>query len=684
MKLTISIAQTVEIGNSSAINLEPVAKMLPSASVKNISDSLVLSGIKNSDLVRFDKKYIESTNTVNWIDLQIQNNNDENIEYYLGTDRFEFLDLWIKKDGKIIDHQKSGMSIETKSRSVKNQGYSFFKIICKKGETLEIWLKTENKNFSKNVLRTKLPLTIMTSEAYGKSYDDADSFTMFYLGATFLLVFFIVLLLLITLQKTYIYFLGSIVFNALFLIGINPHFGYKYFGNTNIQGFPNMFFGELASIFVILFTLNLLEVKKHYPVIAKILYGVIIINLVAIVLTVFGILTDFKMMISNLAFLIQYPTILVFCVLMARKRHLPSIMMFISILLYVIGAYVSGLQYFEILPSFVAGMSPIRISEISSLIYDSIFALIMGVKINEERNLRLQRELEKQEILAKQNEVLEKEVASRTKELEKSLQTLKDTQTQLVQSEKLASLGELTAGIAHEIQNPLNFVNNFSELNSELIDELNLEIVNKNEEAVKAISDDIKQNSERILTHGKRASEIVKSMLLHSRKSTGLKEVTDINQVADEYLRLSYHGFRAKEKAFNADFEAELAANLPKVKAIPQDIGRVLLNLLNNAFYAAYERSKIEKDFKPKVLIKTSSTKDAVIIKVIDNGFGISEASQAKIFQPFFTTKPTGEGTGLGLSLSYEIITKDHGGSLEVSSEMNKGTEFTITLPLST
>lgn len=288
--------------------------------------------------------------------------------------------------------------------------------------------------------------------------------------------------------------------------------------------------------------------------------------------------------------------------------------------------------------------------------------------------------------LKAENRILEERVNERTAALEKSLADLKSTQSQLIQSEKMASLGELTAGIAHEIQNPLNFVNNFSEVSEELVVEMNEEIDRGNYDEVKAISEDLRENLNKIKFHGKRADGIVKSMLQHSRKDSGKKELTDINQVADEYLRLSYHGLRAKDKSFFADFHFEADPTLPRIEVIPQEIGRVLLNLINNAFYAASEKKKLLEesgnlgDFKPKVLVITRNLKDGITISIRDNGNGIPDDIKSKIFQPFFTTKPAGSGTGLGLSMSYDIITKGHQGRLEVESELGHYTEFTIFL----
>jgi signal transduction histidine kinase len=267
--------------------------------------------------------------------------------------------------------------------------------------------------------------------------------------------------------------------------------------------------------------------------------------------------------------------------------------------------------------------------------------------------------------------------------LQKAFSDLKATQAQLIQSEKMASLGELTAGIAHEIQNPLNFVNNFSELNKELLTELKDEMRKGNLDEANAIANDVISNEEKINYHGKRADAIVKGMLQHSRNSTGKKERTDINALCDEYLRLAYHGLRAKEKSFNASFESHLDDKIGLVNVVPQDIGRVVLNLLNNAFYAVNERQKMEGiGYVPLVKVSSSKQDDRVVISVADNGTGIPDKVKEKIFQPFFTTKPTGQGTGLGLSMSYDIITKGHGGELLVQSREGEGTEFIIKLPI--
>jgi signal transduction histidine kinase len=306
--------------------------------------------------------------------------------------------------------------------------------------------------------------------------------------------------------------------------------------------------------------------------------------------------------------------------------------------------------------------------------------IINEVRYNAKEIVRLSEE--KREQALNQQQILQEEVNRQTSELRNTLNDLRATQSQLIQSEKMASLGELTAGIAHEIQNPLNFVNNFSDVNRELVDDAKQEIKNGNIADVDAILNDIRANEEKINHHGKRADAIVKGMLQHSRTSSGQKEPTDINKLADEYLRLAYHGLKAKDKTFNAEIKTDFDTSIGKINVVPQYIGRVILNLINNAFYAVGEKQKVEgPGYQPSVTVSTKRLGDRIQIKVGDNGNGIPQNIVDKIFQPFFTTKPTGQGTGLGLSLAYDII-KAHGGEIKVEMRENGGSEFIILLPI--
>jgi signal transduction histidine kinase/tetratricopeptide (TPR) repeat protein len=336
-------------------------------------------------------------------------------------------------------------------------------------------------------------------------------------------------------------------------------------------------------------------------------------------------------------------------------------------------------KYLQHLPNPIAGDQPASLIFLPLKVKEKMFGVLTvqsfkknaysGYQLNMLRNIAIYA------AIALEN-------AESFKQLNTTVTTLQNTQKQLIQSEKMASLGELTAGIAHEIQNPLNFVNNFSDINKELIGELLEEVESKNFAEVRSIANDIKVNEDKINFHGKRADGIVKGMLQHSRSSTGQKEMTDINVLCDEYLRLAYHGLRAKDKSFNAALKNEFDEAAGSISVVPQDLGRVVLNLLTNAFYAVRERSKKNiAGYQPTVLVRTQRFPDKFEIKVSDNGGGIPANIMNKIFQPFFTTKPTGQGTGLGLSMSYDIVTKAHNGDLKVSSD-EEGTEFTILLPL--
>jgi len=300
------------------------------------------------------------------------------------------------------------------------------------------------------------------------------------------------------------------------------------------------------------------------------------------------------------------------------------------------------------------------------------------------RNNRHKQKVNNLLLLQKEEIVQQKEqIESQRDDLEVTLNNLKTAQTQLIQSEKMASLGELTAGIAHEIQNPLNFVNNFSEVNVELIGEMEQEIEKGDLAEIKAIALDLKENENKITLHGKRAGAIVKGMLQHSQMHNGVKEPVDLNALADEYMRLAYQGLKAKDPNFNAELVTHFDESLPKANAVAQDIGRVMLNLFNNAFYAVNQKKKTSgADYKPGVAVKTSTENGQIIIKVKDNGVGIPDAIKDKIMQPFFTTRPTGEGIGLGLSLTYDMVVKGHGGNITVNSIAGDGSEFIISLPL--
>jgi two-component system NtrC family sensor kinase len=310
---------------------------------------------------------------------------------------------------------------------------------------------------------------------------------------------------------------------------------------------------------------------------------------------------------------------------------------------------------------------------------------IIGILVREQRR-RLQQEREKHLLLEQQNERLEQQVQQRTADLQQSLNHLQATQRQLIQSEKLASLGELTAGVAHEIQNPLNFVLNFSEVSVELVQELKEEVLHQLPATTMAPAAELLQNLEdnlqRITQHGQRAGGIVQGMLLHARTSASERQPTNLNALTDQFLRLAYQGMRAKDKTFNVTIETQFAPDMELVSVAPQDIGRVLLNLFNNALYALRKRQQAqEPSYQPLLQVTTQCRSGQVELRVRDNGPGIAADVLDKIFQPFFTTKPTGEGSGLGLSISYDIVTQGHGGQLLCQTQEGAYTEFIMRLP---
>ncbi len=410
------------------------------------------------------------------------------------------------------------------------------------------------------------------------------------------------------------------------------------------------------------------------------------LQVITIITLILGVVTDKKYdpTFNFIGFVLT--SALVYILYQLRDSKIVSTLLLAILPFYVVTSFFDFLKFY--FPAFYKNNNGVTfIIEIAALIW--LIAYFVGAS---KQRKALAAEEEKRKIIEGENEMLELLVQERTaeilaqkNELLKTLEQLKATQDQLIQSEKLASLGELTAGIAHEIQNPLNFVNNFSEVSEELVtellDERNKATANRDTELEDELLTDLKENLLKINHHGKRASSIVKSMLEHSRLSNGQKEPVDLNLLADEYLRLSYHGLRAKDRTFNAKMETLLDPKMPQINVVTQDFGRVLLNIINNAFQSP-EPANAGVDYMKTVTIATQVHRNKVEISIKDNGSGIPDSIKDKIFQPFFTTKDSGKGTGLGLSLAYDIV-KAHGGEIKVVSKENVGTEFVITLPSS-
>ncbi|MBK8373178.1 MAG: histidine kinase [Saprospiraceae bacterium] len=628
------------------------------------------------------------------------------------TSAVDFFDVYIIKEDSSVEHYRSGFLQDfEKKDGLKISGWSgAITLLLKPGETITVYDRRHrkyDKNFRTSVrflstgkLEQKYIEDVHTRESI---YSKLHLQEAFMLGLLFLSIVFSIFLFRVTREKVYIYF--SLF---AFFLAINRHWNladaFTRWHMPELNRYVS-FIGYawiFIPFFLLLFIRNFFDTRFQYPKWNKalIIFGWVqlAIGLLDFILRVASHpLSSLVLRINGfIAFLVIPLIIFITSVFYIRSKFrsyrilaigtLPYIFLFIIFTFIVPENGFFDTSSFPFLKWLVSNFRLVEMITLAWLLVCFTWVLFMRFDNLQKENIQQsldkerlakEKEIERNELISKQKVDLENEVTERTADLKKSLEDLKSTQSQLIQSEKMASLGELTAGIAHEIQNPLNFVNNFSELSVDLTKELKeevekFEIPEKDKEYVSEIIGDLSQNQEKINLHGKRASSIVKGMLEHSRSSNGQKETTDINALCDEYLRLAFHGLRAKDKSFNASFETHFDSTLPKIKVVTQDIGRVLLNIINNAFYAVSEKSKVESSmsdvhYEPKVTVSTTNMGDMVEIKISDNGGGIPEHIKAKIFQPFFTTKPTGQGTGLGLSLSYDLV-KAHGGTLEVES----------------
>ena len=564
--------------------------------------------------------------------------------------------------------EETGRSFPFSKRNIKNRSF-LFALQLKPGEEKEIYLRVENHICI-------FPLYIGDMTAISEKQHPEDTLYGIFYGICFIIAFYALALFIAAREIYYFYFFVQVIFFFLY--------GMIYCGDAS-QWFPAFAlpltdFGtviiSIGIIFVYLFFNSVLKTRKKIPAASRTFLISALLIAIAVLLYFAGfrsLATTINMIVSSSVFLAA----VILCFYLKREKIIRLIFIGFVIGFVVLIFWILMLQNLIPYSRLVNNLFMVQY-----MWWMIIFSIALELNINNyiKEKYQAQKESlknlkEKEKLILQQNEMLEQKVEERTREL-------KETQSQLVQREKMASLGELTAGIAHEIQNPLNFVNNFSEVNTELIDEMKNELLAGNKQEAISIANDIKVNEQKINHHGKRADAIVKGMLHHSRSSTGQKELTDINALADEYLRLSYHGLRAKDKSFNATMETHFDPNLEKINIIQQDVGRVLLNLFTNAFYSVTEKKKLQGDsYEPTVSVRTKKLTDKIEITVKDNGMGIPQKVLDKIFQPFFTTKPTGQGTGLGLSLSYDII-KAHGGEIKVETKEGEFAEFVIELPL--
>ena len=649
---------------------------------------------------------IDQNVNVYWFRYSLKNGKDRPI--YISIDgNWEFADTYIRKSNKSLVHFKSGTLRSWDERNGL-KSINIFPDTLNPSEEILIYQRLQTKikgippNFGMGYYGTSANI-----KSYYIDYIDNERKNhyrsihlqeAFLIGLLLLAMFINIYFYTITKEKAHLYFSLFALFltiNRFFNILTSFTFWHKPEWQDNVTWLSYAW--AFIPLFLIQFFRHFLKINEHFPKWGKFLLGMGILNFLMMVMNPILQKVTFSFGFNyNLLpfFIIPICILITLFIFIKQKNH--------TVRLLILGAipYISlmiSAEVFRLVSK--ALMHNFRMFEVITLTWLVFFftaILLMrfdelrkqnSAKQLENERLAKEKEIERNELIELQKIQLENEVSERTAELRKSLSDLKSTQSQLIQSEKMASLGELTAGIAHEIQNPLNFVNNFSEVSNELINELKDERSKdkdqRDERLEEDILNDIELNLEKINHHGKRASGIVKSMLEHSRKSTDEKESTDINALCDEYLRLAYHGFKAKDNSFNATIETHFDPNLPKVEVIPQDIGRVVLNLITNAFYAVNERSKKgEANYGPKVTVTTQLTANSqVLIAVKDNGTGIPDAIKDKIFQPFFTTKPTGQGTGLGLSLSYDIV-KAHGGTLEVETREGEGTTFVVKLSI--
>jgi two-component system, NtrC family, sensor kinase len=654
----------------------------------------------------------ESTNSdtienVYWLRYQLKNTLAREVKISL-TSISDYDDYYLQKPDSGWVHFSSGSSREIGEKD----GLKYVNVIplnLKPGEIYFVYERIENKrkgipaNFNIYLAGTDAVIR----EDYVNNVDNRLSFypdqlqEAFILGLLSLTIFLNLFFYRIVHEKVYLYF-------ALFslFLGINRlhNISGTYLQFTHPDLVSLVAYLRLAwaliPYFLILFFREFLHIQKLYPRWDKLLVMLGILNFITVFLPLIAAIFYEH---SNLLFLIGTfvtSTLVPLCLIITLLlfiRYKENTIRFViagAIPLMVLYFLTGPNQTFNTKIEFIEQtlIANFRLIEVVCLSWFVIsFSMILLLRFNmllkqnakhalDKERLFREKEIEKNELIEKQKALLETQVIERTADLNKSLDYLKSTQSQLIQSEKMASLGELTAGIAHEIQNPLNFVNNFSEVSNELIEEMNEELGKGDIEEAKSIAADIKQNLEKINHHGKRADAIVKGMLQHSRSSSGVKEPTNINALADEYLRLAYHGLRAKDKSFNATLKTNFDESIGKIDIIPQDMGRVILNLITNAFYAVAEKkTHIGSGFEPTVLVSTIKNNGNVEIKVADNGPGIPQKVLDKIFQPFFTTKPTGEGTGLGLSLAYDIV-KAHGGELKVETKEGEGSSFIIVI----
>jgi signal transduction histidine kinase len=677
-------------GFSEGINIYDVNNLKDEQNIEQLLYALEPTNISTSDILNgkcnhlFKPANIDEINQKDkhfWLVLKLNNSGDLSKELLIGTTKFDHINFYVSDAVLGFTKTKGGLLCPNKDREIIKGPTSFVKFKLNAQQQIIIYLEVKNVR-KPNFDYAPVPIKIFEHDIFYKRLASNQNFLFFVLGAILLMALYNFFIYWIVKDAAYLYYVGYNLAFCSFVLITEGGFIQRFFEDSYYQFTLVNHAGAITLIFYIPFAKRMLNIKLWYPQLDQFLSILFIVYIFSEIFTIL----EFNTLATVLNFTLSTLTLNVIAVVSGliyfKKHYLPAKYFFSALLFYFTGAIIMILQMLEVLPDRIFGLGWsgfLQSGEVMQLTFFSLslasrYAVIrqqLAMEELEKEKILRQKDIELKAILEKENEILEQKFQARTRELEAS-------QSRLVQQEKLASLGQLTAGIAHEIKNPLNFVTNFSEIGNELIDEF---IKTENTKERNDLSQDLKQVLSKINEHGKRADGIVKSMLEHSRSSKGETTSTDINKLCDEYLNLSYHGMRANNVDFNCEIIKDFKEGLPKINVVREDLSRVILNLLNNAFYAVSDKFKDTKEYQPTVKLSTTLHQNQLLIKVWDNGNGIPNNIISKIFEPFYTTKPTGVGTGLGLSLSYDII-KAHGGDLKVVSELNNFTEFTIILEL--
>jgi signal transduction histidine kinase len=708
-------AQPVRVseGWSSQI-VEPNLSVLPERNGQVFDENEIADGRYDHIFAPFDESYIRGTASVNWFRLKVENASAESQKLYLGTNRFDYLDLWGKIDTALIWHQRSGQLLSDEEKSVGITGFSFFVFELPAGKTATFYLKAENKSAFTSP-KQYIPLTLMSERQYADLYEKPTSYTFMFIGAIVMMWVFNLILFFITRAVAYFYYTIYVVLIGLFTLALIPQFAIPLYGHDDLNRIPLVWIGIFAVIAYTLVGREILETRKYFPRTDKMLRVILVAYAVSFALTLFPGTMPVTVAINFTSAIVSYSALYVLAAIMLYRRHLPGTYFFIGYSVYFGSQLIFLPQLLGLLPSVWYGLTPSAVFQIGVTTEVALFSLALGARIQEmrkkiaeealekERILREQEE-ERKRVLEEQNVMLEEKVKQRTAQieeqkevLEKSLAELKLAQSKLVESEKMASLGQLTAGVAHEINNPINFVSvgvknlvrNFEDAKEIFENYLNPNASpeeaarqladEKSRQQVFDLFDDAEMLFKSIQNGVDRTISIVKSLRNFSRLDEGEFKMTDLHEGLDSTLEILHSQIKKKAEV------VKKYGQLPFVECAAGKLNQVFLNIINNALQA------MDKPGTLTLETQYLKEKNEVAIIISDTGKGMSEEVKRRLFEPFFTTKPVGEGTGLGLSISYGII-EEHKGRIEVESparpshadgELGKGSTFRITLPVS-